>query len=265
MTVVGDITMDELKPLLEEYFGSWKSGDVPTKNLAKVDYQNSKKIFVMDRPDAIQSVILAGHVAPPSGTKDEVNINMMNTILGGDFTSRVNMNLREDKGWAYGAGTILFDAEGQRPFITYAPVQSDKTSNSMAEINRELREYINDNPATEEELVKARTNMVLKLPGQWETSGSVLSALGEMVRFDLPDDYWSGYADRVENVSLKDVRNAADEVIRPEQLTWMVVGDRAKIVESIKELDLGEVIYIDADGNPINPDQQPIKVEDSGK
>ena len=264
LTVVGDITMAELKPLLEKYFKGWKQGDVPKKNLAEVDYRNSKKIFIMDRPDAIQSVILAGHVAPPSGSRDDINIDMMNTIIGGEFTSRVNMNLREEKGWAYGAGTILMEAEGQRPFITYAPVQSDKTSNSMAEINKELTEYISDNPATAEELEKSRTNKVLALPGQWETSNSVLSALGEVVRFNLPDDYWATYADRVSGISLKDVQKAAKEVIHPESLSWIVVGDRAKIVEEIKALNLGEVIFIDADGNPINPDGQPVKMEDGG-
>ncbi|MCA6078439.1 M16 family metallopeptidase [Fulvivirga sedimenti] len=264
LTVVGDITMNELKPLLEKYFKGWKQGDVPEKNLAEVDFRNAKKIFVMDRPDAIQSVILAGHVAPPSGSRDDINIDMMNTIIGGEFTSRVNMNLREEKGWAYGAGTILMEAEGQRPFITYAPVQSDKTSNSMAEINKELTEYINDNPATEEELEKSRTNKVLALPGQWETSNSVLSALGEVVRFNLPDDYWATYADRVSGITLKDVQKAAKEVIHPESLSWIVVGDRAKIVEEIKALNLGEVIFIDADGNPINPDGQPVKMEDGG-
>ena len=132
----------------------------------------------------------------------------------------------------------------------------------MMEINRELTEYIGDNPATEEELEKSRTNKVLALPGQWETSGSVLGALGQMVRFDLPDDYWANYADQVRNVTLKDVRNAADEVIHPDKLSWMVVGDRAKIVEEIKALGLGEVIFIDADGNPINPDGQPLKMEE---
>jgi zinc protease len=264
LNVVGDITMEELEPLLEKYFKEWSKGEVPEKNLAKVDFMNNKKIFIMDRPDAIQSIIMAGHVAPPKGTKDDINIDMMNTILGGDFTSRVNMNLREDKGWAYGAGTILFEAKGQRPFITYAPVQSDKTSNSMVEINKELREYIGDNPVTQEELEKARTNMVLKLPGQWETSSAVLGALGEMTRFDLPDDYWTTYAERVEGVTLKGVRNSADDVVQPDNLTWLVVGDREKIVEEIKELELGEVIFIDADGNPINPDGRPIEVEKGG-
>jgi zinc protease len=264
LNVVGDITMEELEPLLEKYFKEWSEGEVPEKNLAKVDFMNNKKIFIMDRPDAIQSIIMAGHVAPPKGTKDDINIDMMNTILGGDFTSRVNMNLREDKGWAYGAGTILFEAKGQRPFITYAPVQSDKTSNSMVEINKELREYIGDNPVTQEELEKARTNMVLKLPGQWETSSAVLGALGEMTRFELPDDYWATYAERVEGITLKGVRNSADDVVQPDNLTWLVVGDREKIVEEIKELELGEVIFIDAGGNPINPDGRPIEVEKGG-
>ncbi|HEU0038130.1 MAG TPA: pitrilysin family protein, partial [Verrucomicrobiae bacterium] len=127
LIVVGDTTLGELKPRLEKLFAGWKQGDVPKKNIAEVQPQKKAVVYLIDRPDSLQSVILAGHVAPPKSNPDEIAIETMNTILGGTFTSRVNMNLREDKHWSYGAFTFLWSAQGQRPFIAYAPVQTDKT------------------------------------------------------------------------------------------------------------------------------------------
>ncbi|MFT5143914.1 MAG: zinc protease [Rhodothermales bacterium] len=128
MIVAGDITMAELVPLLESRFDSWDRAETPTKNVALVEYQNGGNVYIMDRPVALQTVILAGHVAPPKGNPNELAIQTMNNVLGGAFISRVNMNLREDKGWAYGASTLIIDAVGQRPFLVYAPVQTDKTA-----------------------------------------------------------------------------------------------------------------------------------------
>jgi zinc protease len=172
-------------------------------------------------------------------------------IIGGSFTSRINMNLREDKSWSYGARTLLLDTKGQRPFITYAPVQTDKTMESMAEIKRELVEYIGDNPATDEEISKVKSNNTLSLPGRWETASAVLRDIGEIVNYDLPDDYWDTYADSVRNVSASQIAEAADAVIKPENLIWVVVGDREQIESRVRELELGEITFLDQDGNEI--------------
>ncbi len=177
----------------------------------------------------------------------------MNEIIGGSFTSRVNMNLREDKAWSYGALTLLLDTKAQRPFIAYAPVQTDKTMESMAEIKRELTEYLGDNPATEEEINKVKNNNTLSLPGRWETASAVLRDIGEIVTFDLPDDYWDTYAENVRNVSGTQIAAAADAVIKPDRLIWVVVGDRAKIESRIRELELGEITLLDQNGNELRP------------
>jgi zinc protease len=177
----------------------------------------------------------------------------MNEIIGGSFTSRINMNLREDKAWSYGARTLLLSTKSQRPFIAYAPVQTDKTMESMAEIRRELTEYLGDNPATDEEINKVKSNNTLSLPGRWETAAAVLRDIGEIVTYDLPDDYWDTYADSVRNVSARQISTAADAVIKPDNMIWVIVGDRDKIEPRIRELEPGEITLLDVDGNELQP------------
>ena len=253
MIVVGDTTMEEIKPKLEKLFRRWQPGNVPTKNIGNVDLPDKDRIYIIDRPDAVQSIIFAANVAPPAGQGNEIAIETMNEIIGGSFTSRINMNLREDKHWAYGARSVVVSTKGQRPYIAYAPVQTDKTMESMAEIKRELKEYLGDNPATNEELEKVKNNNPLSLPGRWETASAVLRDIGEIVTYDLPDDYWDTYADNVRNLSLEQIAEAADDVIKPDNLLWVVVGDREKIEPRIRELELGEIIHLDADGNLLEP------------
>ncbi len=244
--------MSELESKLEDRFKNWKNGDVPKKNLVNVSPPEKSKIYILDRPGSVQSVILAGYVTEPYGKGNEPAIAMMNNILGGEFTSRVNMNLREDKGWAYGASTILIGAKGQRPYIAYAPVQSDKTSESMVEIVKELTDYIGDRPPTEEEFEKTKGNEVLSLPGRWETLGSVQGSMKTLVRYDLADDYYQNYADVVRNLSLKDINKAATKIVHPDNISWIIVGDRAEIEEKIAALGYGEIVVVDADGNVVN-------------
>jgi zinc protease len=253
MIVVGDTSMAEIKPKLERLFRNWEPGTVPTKNIAAVSVRDAEQVYVIDRPGSEQSIIFAGNIAPAVGDGNEIAIETMNEIIGGSFTSRINMNLREDKAWAYGAFTMMLDTKGQRPFIAYAPVQTDKTMESMAEIKRELTEYLGDNPATEEEIDKVKSNNTLSLPGRWETAAAVLRDIGEIVTYDLPDDYWDTYADKVRNISGEQIAEAAAAVIKPDKLIWVVVGDREKIESRIRELELGEITLLDQDGNEIQP------------
>ncbi|MEQ9561157.1 MAG: insulinase family protein, partial [Woeseiaceae bacterium] len=235
MIIVGDTNMATIKPKLEKLFAGWKPGTVPNKNISEVALQPEERVYIIDRPESEQSIIFAGNVAPAVGDGNEIAIETMNEILGGSFTSRINMNLREDKNWSYGARSLLLNTRGQRPFIVYAPVQTDKTMESIAEIRRELTEYLGDNPATEEEMDKVKANNTLSLPGRWETGAAVLRDIGEIVDFDLPDDYWDTYASSVRNLSTEQVDDAADEVIKPANMIWVVVGDRQKIETAIRE------------------------------
>ncbi|MEK6375026.1 MAG: pitrilysin family protein [Acidobacteriota bacterium] len=251
LIVVGDTTLAEIQPKLEALFASWKPGETPKKNISNVPYNDKPVVYLIDKPGAIQSVLIAGIVAPPRGNKDEVAIQTMNTVLGGAFISRLNMNLREDKHWSYGAGSFLPNARAQRIFIAFAPVQTDKTKESLSEMAKELREITKDRLVTADELAMAKGNMTQSLPGEWETSGAVSQSISEMVSFGLPADYYETYAGKVKAVVLNDMNAAAMEVVRPNNFVWVVVGDRAKIEKGVRELNLGELRFIDADGNPV--------------
>ena len=249
LLVVGASSLDEMLPRLERAFGDWERGDAPAKNVASVDAGEGQAVYIMDRKDAIQSMIIAGHIAPPKANDDEVAIETMNSVLGGDFSARINMNLREDKHWSYGARSLMVDARGPRPFIVFAPVQTDKTKESVQEIVNELTGIVGANPATAAELDRAVRSQTLTLPGRWETNGAVLSSITEMVEYGLAEDHWDTLADRVRSLSLDDVNRAARDVVQPGKMIWVVVGDRAVIEPGLRELNLGPIYEIDADGN----------------
>lgn len=251
LVVVGDITLSELLPKLEKLFADWKPGTVPVKNISEVQHKDKSIVYIIDRPGSIQSLIFAGHIAPPTNDPDDIAITMMNTIFGGAFTSRINMNLREDKHWSYGASSLLMGARGQRPFVVYASVQTDKTKESMIEVKKELEQILTTKPPTAEELNKNKQNEILALPGSWETMRSVLGSIVSIVKYNLPDDYYQTYPEKLRSLNLDDINRAAKKVLRPEKLVWVIVGDRSKIEQGIRELNFGEIHFIDADGNLI--------------
>lgn len=251
LVVVGAASMDEIRPKLEKLFGPWQKGEVQKKNIGSVPLPPKPRVYIVDKPGALQSIILAGEVAPPKSDPGNIAMETMNTVLGGVFSSRLNMNLREDKHWAYGAGSVIIGAEAQRPFIAYAPVQTDKTKESMVEVAKELRWITTDHPATAAELGQAKDVETLTLPGSWETTGAVGRSISELIRYNLPDDYFTLYPSRVRALSVGDLTDAAKRVVHPESLTWVIVGDRAKIEAGIKELNYGELKYLDTDGNPV--------------
>jgi zinc protease len=251
LIVVGDVKLSEITPRLEKLFANWKPGSVQKKNIRTVEQQPKASVYLIDKPGAPQSVILAGHIAPPKADPDDIAMNMMNTILGGSFTSRINMNLREDKHWSYGAGSVIVGAKGQRMFIAYTAIQGDKTKESVAEIKKELTDILGARPATQEELDKVLQNEILGLPGSWETIGAVGGSISEIVMYGLSDNYYETYPDKIRNLKLTDISKAAKKLLRPEQVVWVVVGDRAKVEPTLKELGFGEVKLIDTDGKPV--------------
>ena len=200
LIAVGPVTVASLKPQLERLLADWQPGDIPAKQVADVTPRASRTLYLLDKPGADQSVIFAGQLIPPRATPDDVAIELMNDVLGGQFTSRLNMNLREDKHWSYGARSFAYDARGQRPLLAYAPVQTDKTAESLAEIRKEFAEIVGKRPATPEEVAMVKRTNTLSLPGQWETGGAVLGSISQIVQFGLPDDYWNDYAATIRGV-----------------------------------------------------------------
>ncbi|MBZ5696553.1 MAG: insulinase family protein [Acidobacteriia bacterium] len=226
-------------------------GDVPKKNLREVKQQPKQVIYLIDRPGSVQSMVIAGHVAPPKANPDEIAIDALNWVLGGSFISRINMNIREDKHWSYGASSFVVEASGQRPFVVFTSVQSDKTKETLAEIAKEVRGPIGARPLTAVELAQAQSGLTLALPGSWETARAVGGSIAELVRFGLPDDYFATYAKKVRALGVADEATAAAKLLHPDNMVWVVVGDRSKIEGPIRELGWGDLKLLDADGNPL--------------
>ncbi|MDB9996518.1 insulinase family protein [Gammaproteobacteria bacterium] len=243
--VAGDIEMQELVDLLESKFGDWSANsDSGLKTLTTVELPDNRTIYLIDKPNAQQSYIVAGQLLPPTATDEEIEIDYMNYAIGGSFTARLNMNLREDKSWSYGVRTRLGDAKGQRAMLVTAPVQTDKTSESMAEIVKEYSDYLSTKPITQDELAKGKASKTLRLPGQFETLGALKGGVSGIVTYDRDLDYLNQLPALLDEPSLTQVQAKAQKYIKPNQWTWLIVGDLSKIEEPIRALDLGEVKVI---------------------
>jgi len=251
--MVGDITLAEATEALSGTFGDWQAPatPVPAKNIGETALPEGARIIIVDKPGSPQSLILAGHLFPSSGDPAFQTQEMANDILGGEFTARVNMNLREDKGWAYGAQTITTGARGQRMWLVYAPVQTDKTKESVAELGKEFSEYLGDRPATQEELDIFVAKRVNSLPGQFETAGSVLGSMLSNNRYGRSNDYVPSLKGQFQSLNIEEIKAQAQAIIHPGSLTWLIVGDRTVIEPGLRELNLGPIEVWDADGNKV--------------
>ncbi|TDB27427.1 insulinase family protein [Stenotrophomonas sp. ATCM1_4] len=251
--VVGDTTLAEIVPVLDKHFGDWKGeGAAPAKvDVAQVARPTAPRVFLIDQPGAVQANIYAGELMPSTRDPGAVQLEMSNEVLGGSFTSRLNMNLREDKHWSYGARTVITSAQGQRPFLGIAPVQIDKTAESAAEMLREIAEYGTGKvPATQAEVTKVVDNDLRSQPGAYETAQAVMGTIGGIVRYGRPDNWVQVRNEQVANFTPAQARDAA-KAIDPNALTWVIVGDLSKIEAPVRALKLGEVTVIDADGKPV--------------
>jgi zinc protease len=250
LIVAGDTDMEEIAPRIEALFRDWAPGAVPEREVAQAALPEGEVIYLVDRPQAQQSIIFGSQLIVPMSGPDEEAIRAMNDVLGGQFSARINMNLREDKGWSYGARSLISETRAQRPFIAYASVQSDRTADSLAEMRREIREIREQRPPQAEELQRVQRSRTLSLPGRWETNRALLSAQSQIVSFGLPEDYWDVYAERINRLTLEQVRTAAVDTLDPDRLTWVVIGDRALVEPALRELGVGEIRLLDADGRP---------------
>ncbi len=256
LIVVGETTLEEMRPKLERLFAGWKAKGAPAKNVGAVP-SSAPGVYLIDRPDSVQSVIIAGRIAPPKADEQDIALEALNEVLGGSFSARLNMNLREDKHWSYGAGSGILDARGPRPFFISAPVQTDKTKEAMIEIRNELAGIVGNRPPTAEELARAKDKSTLTLPGRWETADAIVASIADLVRFGLNESYWDGYPARVRALEMSNLAGAAERLIKPEAFVWVVVGDLAKIETGIRELGLGEPRRISADGEPVAATGEP--------
>ncbi|MBT2745708.1 MULTISPECIES: pitrilysin family protein [unclassified Lysobacter] len=251
--VVGDTTLAQIVPQLERRFGDWKgASDAPAlPNLAQVARPAKPRVFLVDQPGAIQSNIYVGELIAPTGDAGTIDFDFANGVLGGEFSSRLNMNLREDKHWAYGSYSGSGNALGQRPWIAQAAVQSDKTVESLGELKREIEAFTSGSkPVTETEVVKIRAANTLSLPGAYETTDALMAQVGSDLRYGRPSDFILKYKARNDAMTPA-LTQAAAKALEPKALTWVVVGDLSKIEQPVRALGIGEVQVIDNDGKPV--------------
>ena len=245
--VTGDISLADATELLNKKFSNWKSPDkaIVQVDLFNVNDQASPRVFLIDKPGAIQSYILAAQLLPPTNSDDDILIDYMNYAIAGSFTSRLNMNLREDKSWSYGVRTSTGYSQGQRLMRMTAPVQTDKTAPAITEILREYNEYINSSPINKEELSKIKNARTLRLPGQYETLGALLGGIEDIVKYNRDFDYLDTIADKRNSIKLEDVQSATTKYLDTNKWTWVIVGDLNEIENPVRDLNIGPVKIIE--------------------
>ena len=250
LIVVGNTTLDEVVPMLESQFGKLAENKMlkgVQLNYKVVNQSDIRRVYLVDKPGAVQSLIVAGQLMPAIGSSDEIDIDLMNRVIGGSFTSRLNMNLREDKSWSYGVRARLSQYKGPRPMLVYAPVQTDKTIPSIQEIIREYDEYLSSNPAKDEELEAIVKDLSLGLIGDYETFGALMSGLSGIVSQGRDDNYIDTLPTKYRSMTIDDINSAAKRYLDPSVWTWVIIGDLSKIEEGIEELNLGKIEVITLD------------------
>ncbi len=252
LIVAGDVKPATLLPKLERAFANWKRGEVPSVNIETPPTRERAGLYLVDRPGAAQSVLVIGQVGQPRSTPDYFPLLVLNTLLGGQFTSRVNLNLREEKGYTYGARTSFDYRRGAGPFTATAGVQTAVTKESVFEFMKELRGVRGERPITPAELDFAKQAIIRGFPRTFETPEQIANRLTDVVLYNLPDDYFNNYITRVRAVTLEDVNRVANRHLDPSRMAILVVGDRKVIEPGLRSLtDVGQAItFVDAEGRP---------------
>ncbi len=238
LVVVGAITPAVLLPKLKALFAGWKSGIVSTANFPQATQVEARTIYLVDKPGAAQSVIRIGRIGVARTTKDYYPIVVMNTLLGGSFTSRLNNNLREQHGYSYGASSRFNFLPQPGAFIAAADVQTDVTDKALTEFMKELSSIAT---LSDEELTRVKNYVALSYPSDFQSVGAIAGRLGDMVIYNLPDDYFNNYTRNILAVTKEEVIRVARQYIVPDKVAIIVVGDRKKIEKGIADLKLGEI------------------------
>ena len=240
LVVVGDVYAKDLIPILEVALGSWQIGDAKSAPVAKVKQVSDRTIYLIDKPEAAQSVIRICRVGTDRMSEDYFPLLVMNTILGGSFTSRLNQNLREKNGYSYGAGSGFAFRPYPGPFTASSDVQTDATDKALKEFMKELDGI--SKPVSDEELSKAKNYIALGYPDNFSNVGSIAAQIAEMVLYNLPENYFNDYIGKVMAVKKDDVRRVAKKYVDTDDLAIIIVGDKAKVEKGLKETKVGKIV-----------------------
>ena len=252
VVVAGDVNPAEVKKTVESAMASWaKAGATPAFNYSKLPAPKATTIYLVDQPKAAQSTVAIGNPGPPRSTADYYALEVMNAMLGGLFQSRLNANIREDKGYSYGVGSGFGFGRGPGAFRTGGDIVSDKTDAALVEFMKELRGIMGPRPVTDEELQTAKASLIQSLPSEFETVSSVNGAIASLWLQGLPDDYYNQFVARVSAVTKEDVVRVAKQHIDLDHLVILVVGDRATIEAPIRATKIAPVVLLNSEGRPV--------------
>lgn len=246
VTVAGDVSRAEVQPLLEKTLGIWpKAGQRPDFAYPPVPAPKPTTIVLVDRPGAAQSTFAIGHPGPPRNTPDYFALEVMNTLLGGMFQSRLNANIREEKGYSYGVGSSFGFGRGPGAFRTGGDIVSEKSDAALVEFMKELRGILGERPVTDEELAVAKDSLIQRLPSLFQSVSSINSAITTLWTQGLPDDYYQQYARSVAAVTREDVLRVAKRHIDLDRLAIVIVGDRKVIEAPLKAAGIAPIVLYD--------------------
>ncbi len=250
LVVTGNIKLSTLKPLLEKRFGAWKPGRPAVASMGSPETTDAKLILV-DRPGAPQTTLVCFTMGLPRSTPDYASVEVMNTDLGGLFSSRINMNLREAHGYTYGAFSFFMYHRAPGPFLAGGDVRTDVTAPATTEVFNELKR-MRDTQMAPAELLLSKDSIARSLPGRFERGTEAASTFAELFTYDLPLDYFSTLPDRINAVTVEQAQTMAQKYILPDKMIVLAVGDRSKIEEDMKKLNLGKVEMRDTDGKVVH-------------
>ncbi len=249
--MVGDITLDEARAKLEKAFGNWKPGEHVQREIPESPPSKISKVYIVDKPGAVQSAIVVGNLGIRRTDPDYMACEVLNQAFGGQFGSRISVNLREDKGYTYGARSSFFSYRGTGAFDVWTQVQTEVTAEAVSAIIREMRDIVGSRPLAGDELTDIKSNMIKGFPQGFETYWSIANELSKIFIYDLPDDEWSSYTSRVESIDEAAVAEAVREHLHPDAILIVIVGDREKIEPAIRKLALGNIHFVNAEGDPV--------------
>jgi zinc protease len=249
LVVTGDVDTKTLLLKLEKALAGWKAAEVPAVNVPDVASANKAGIYIVDKPNAAQSVVTIGQVGVQRDNPDFIALQVMNSMLGGQFTSRINMNLREDKGYTYGARSGFSFRRGAGPFSASAEVQTFSTKESVVEFMKELNGIRGAIPVTQKELDYNKQSLIRSFPSRFETVGAIGGGLANLIPYGLDESYFNQYIQKVNAITLDDISRVANKYLQPDKMAIVIVGDKKVIEAKLKEMNGLTITYLDADGN----------------
>lgn len=250
LIVVGDIKKNTLMPKLEKAFGGWKSGETLASTIPTAGSLDKTGIYLVDRPGSAQSAVSIGQVGLDRSNPDYVPVIVMNAVLGGGITSRISMNLRENKGYTYGANSSFGFRKGQGPFTAGGDMQTAVTKEAVFEVMKELTDVRGGRPITQKELDYNKQSIIRRYPSAFETVNGISAQLSNLVVYGLPDSYFNDYIGKVNAVTLDDVNRMANKYLDPSKMAIVIVGDRKVVEPGLRELGY-PITILDVDGNPV--------------